>query len=148
MASNTRELSAHEVAELRWRKLTMNAGLWLTQLLAIRTFLSHSADRRLFVRHEDFLDDPAGVTRQILEMLGSDAPVPDLQHLIVGAPLQGNPLIRSDSVAIRRPRAHARARDTMTRLLQGMWEPVLARLTPAATPLGAAAAQLDPEGAR
>lgn len=135
VASNTRELSPHEVAEMRWRRLTMNAGLWLTQLLAIRTFLSHPADRRMFVRHEDFLEDPAGVTRKILTMLGSDAELPDLQALTVGAPLEGNQLIRTDSVAIRRPRGRRRAHDSTTGLVQAMWEPLLARLTPAATPL-------------
>jgi Sulfotransferase family len=134
VASNTRVLSPHEVAEMRWRRLTMNADLWLTQLLAVRTFLSHPADRRMFVRHEDFLDDPEGVTRQILTMLGSDAEVPDLQALTVGAPLQGNQLIRSDTVAIRRPRGRRQAHDSTTRLVQAMWEPVLARLAPAATP--------------
>lgn len=135
VASNTRELSPHEVAEMRWRRLTMNADLWLTQLLAVRTFLSHPADMRMLVRHEDFLEDPEGVTRQILTMLGSDAELPDMQALTVGAPLQGNQLIRSDSVAIRRPHARRRARDATTRLVQAMWEPVLERLRPAATPL-------------
>jgi hypothetical protein len=134
VASNTRQLSAHEVAEVRWRRLTMNADLWLTQLLSIRTFLSHPAERRIFVRHEDFLDDPAGVTRQILTMLGSDAELPDLQALRVGAPLQGNQLIRSDSVAVRRPRAGGRAHDKTTRVVQAMWDPLLERLTPAAVP--------------
>jgi hypothetical protein len=138
VASNTRQLSAHEVAEVRWRRLTMNANLWLTQLLAIRTFLSHPAERRMFVRHEDFLDDPAGVTRQILTMLGSDAELPDLQALRVGAPLQGNQLIRSDSVAIRPPRAGGRAHDKTTRVVQAMWDPLLERLTPAAVPRGPA----------
>jgi hypothetical protein len=133
VASNTRELSAHEVAELRWRRLTINAKLWLTQLLAIRTFLSHPQERRMLVRHESFLEDPLGVTRQILDMLGSDAALPDLNALSVGAPLQGNQLIRSDSVAIRPPSPHRRPRDTTTRLLQAIWEPLLGRLRPAAT---------------
>jgi hypothetical protein len=134
VASNTRELSPHEVAERRWRKLTMNANLWLTQLQSIRTFLSHPADRRIFVRHEDFLEDPAGITRQILQTLGSDAPLPDLQALSVGAPLQGNQLIRTDSVAIRKERPRSRRPDPMTSLAQAVWEPLLRRLSPAATP--------------
>jgi hypothetical protein len=136
VASNTRELSPHEVAETRWRRLTMNASLWLTQLLALRTFASHPAQRRIFVRHEDFLADPAGVTRQILEMLGADAQLPDLGALTVGAPLQGNQLIRSDTVAIRRPVAKAARADTATRVAQAIWSPALARLTPAATAAG------------
>ncbi len=132
VASNTRELSPHEVAELRWRRLTMNANLWLTQLLSIRTFLSHPADRRILVRHEDFLEDPGGVTRRILEMLGSDAELPDLSQLTVGAPLQGNPLIRTDTVAIRRAQPRPPRADPATRLAQAIWEPILGRLSPAA----------------
>jgi hypothetical protein len=132
VASNTRELSPHELAEARWRRLTMNASLWLTQLLALRTFRSHPVQRRMFLRHEDFLEDPAGVTRQILDMLGSHAELPNLQSLKVGAPLQGNQLIRSDTVAIRRASARKPQRDTTTRILQAIWEPLLGRLKPAA----------------
>jgi hypothetical protein len=136
VASNTRELSAHEVAERRWRRLTMNANLSLTQLLALRTFASHRADRRIFVRHEDFLEDPGGVTRQILAMLGSDAELPDLQALNVGAPLQGNPLIRSDTVAVRRAARRAAHGDPLTAIAQSIWRPLLSRLRPAAGAAG------------
>ena len=133
VASNTRDLSSHEVAEIRWRRLTSNANLWITQLLAIRTFLSHPEDRRMLVRHEDFLDDPAGVTRQILGLLGSDSELPDFSALAVGAPLQGNQLIRTDSVAVWTGGPAPPPRDPTTRLAQQIWEPAIARLTPAAT---------------
>jgi hypothetical protein len=136
VASNTRELSPHEVAETRWRRLTMNANLWVTQLLALRTFASHREDRRIFVRHEDFLEDPAGITRQILAMLGSSAELPDLQALSVGAPLQGNQLIRSDTVAVHAAAHRASRRDPFTSVVQSVWRPLLARLRPAATPAG------------
>jgi hypothetical protein len=132
VASNTRELSPHEVAETRWRRLTMNADLWLTQLLCLRTFASHPVDRRIFVRHEDFLDDPAGVTRQILAMLGSRAPLPDLQALSVGAPLQGNPLIRADTVAVRHAARREPPADPITTVAQSIWRPLLSRLRPVA----------------
>jgi hypothetical protein len=114
----------------------MNANLWLTQLLALRTFASHRKDRRIFVRHEDFLEDPAGVTRQILEMLGSSSELPDLQALRVGAPLQGNPLIRSDTVAVRRTSRRRPHADRMTQLLQSVWRPLLSRLRPVASAEG------------
>lgn len=140
VASNTRELSPHEVAEIRWRTLVMNANLWLTQLMAVSTFLSHPADRRIFLRHEDFLADPAGVTRQILDMLGSSADVPDLQALRIQAPLQGNRLIRTDTVAVRassgEPQAGHRA-DPLTSLLQFPWAAVLRHLRPRAVRGGA-----------
>lgn len=133
VASNTRELSPHELAELRWRKLTMNANLWLTQLLAMRTFVSHPRDRRMFVRHEDFLADPDGVTRQILAMVGSDAELPDLDELTVKAPLQGNQLIRAERVAVRRGGSSPPPRDAFTSVAQAVWRPLLGRMTPAAS---------------
>src|SRR5256885_1809536 len=80
----------HEVAEIRWRRRTMSATLWIPHRGALRTFLSHPEDRRMLVRHEDFRDDPAGVTRQILGLLGSDSELPDFRALAVGAPLEGN----------------------------------------------------------
>jgi hypothetical protein len=131
VASNTRELSPHEVAELRWRRLVMNANLWLTQLLSIGTFFSHPAERRIFVRHEQFLADPAAVTREILAMLGSDAELPDLDALVVGAPLQGNQLIRTDRVVVRRSVETRTRRDPLTSIAQAIWRPVLGRLRPA-----------------
>jgi hypothetical protein len=134
VASNTRELSPHELPEIRWRKLTMNANLWLTQLLAIRTFVSHPRDRRLFVRHEDFLADPDGVTRQILAMVGSDAELPDLDALSVQAPLQGNQLIRAERVAVRRAGSSPSPRDTFTSVAQAVWRPLLGRMHPAVRP--------------
>jgi Sulfotransferase family len=135
VASNTRELSPHELAEIRWRKLTMNANLWLTQLLAMRTFVSHPPDRRMFVRHEDFLADPDGITRQILAMVGSDAELPDLDALTVQAPLQGNQLIRAERVAVRRTGSSPSPRDTFTSVAQALWRPLLGRMHPAAMPV-------------
>ncbi|HEY2180173.1 MAG TPA: sulfotransferase [Solirubrobacteraceae bacterium] len=139
VASNTRELSPHELAEIRWRKLTMNADLWLTQLLSIATFLTHPRDRRLFVRHEDFLADPYGVIRQILAMVDSDAEPPDLDALTVEAPLQGNQLIRAERVAVRRAQPSPAPRDTFTSVAQAVWRPLLGRLRPAARPAPGAA---------
>lgn len=133
VASNMRELSEHEVAERRWRRLKTNAELWLTQLQSIRTFLGQPRERRIFVRHEEFLADPAGVTRRILAMLGSEAELPDLGALSVGAPLQGNPLIRTDeTVSVRRANGRVPREDLATQLLQAVWEPALARLSPSA----------------
>ena len=131
-------MSSDSVTSACGNRLTMNANLWLTQLLALRTFASHRADRRIFVRHEDFLEDPAGVTRQILAMLGSGAELPDLQALSVGAPLQGNPLIRSDTVAVRSSARRRPHDDPFTAIAQAIWRPLLARLRPAASAAGGA----------
>ncbi|HEY4997383.1 MAG TPA: sulfotransferase, partial [Solirubrobacteraceae bacterium] len=73
VASNTRELSPHELAERRYRALVMNANLWLTQLVSVLVFLRHPRRRRLFVRYEQFIADPEGVLRQILDAVDSDA---------------------------------------------------------------------------
>jgi Sulfotransferase family len=134
VASNTRELSPHEVAETRWRMLTMNANLWVTQLVSALTFLRHPSERRLFVRHEDFLAEPERVLGQILAMAGATVEVPELSSLRVGAPLQANRLIRSETVSVRRGATPEPVpRSLLTWLLQAPWRPVLKRLRPAAS---------------
>lgn len=137
VASNTRELSPHEVAERRWRAIVMNANLWLTALVAVLTFLSHPRQRRLFVRHEDFLADPEGVLRQILDQVGAEVEVPDLANLQVGVPLEGNRLIRADTVAVRASTLSAPSGSLLTRIVQAPWSPVFRRLRPVATAHGA-----------
>jgi hypothetical protein len=138
VASNTRELSAHEVAERRWRTIVMNANLWLTQLVSVLVFLRHPRERRIFVRHEDFLANPEGVLRQILDRLGAPVELPDLAKLRIEAPLQGGRLIRSDSVAVKRQRASVQpvSGSLLTRLAQAPWELVLRRLRPVASAAG------------
>jgi hypothetical protein len=130
--SNVRELSAHDVAERRWRSLKVNAGLWLTLLTSTLVFLSHPRARRMLVRHEDFLADPAGVVEQILRLVGSSADIPDLDALAVGAPLQGNRLLRDEVISVRRGRPAVPRWSPLTALLQRPWQPILSRLRPAA----------------
>jgi hypothetical protein len=131
--SNTREFSPHEVAERRWRTLSMNANLWLTQLLSVLVFARHPRDRRIFLRYEDLVADPEGVLRQILDAVGSSAAIPDLAALRIGMPLQGNRLLRSDVIALRRSPVQTPAWSPLTTLLQRPWLPILARLRPVAT---------------
>jgi Sulfotransferase family len=137
VASNMRDLSPHEVAETRWRAVAMNADLWLTQLVSTCVFLRHPRERRIFVRHEDFLADPEWILRQILDRVGSRAQIPDLEELRIGAPLQGNRLIRSETVGVRRSGPAPAPRRPLTWLVQAPWRPVLRRLRPAATLAGA-----------
>ncbi len=131
VASNLRELSPHEVAERRWRTLTMNANLFLTQLLAVLVFLRQPRARRLFVRHEEFLADPERVLREILDMVGSTAAIPDLSALRIGVPLQGNRLMRAQTIALERSTAAVTRSSLLTALLQLPWSCVLSRLRPA-----------------
>ncbi len=132
VASNTRELSPHERAERRYRALVMNANLWLTQLVSVLVFLRHPHGRRLFVRYEQFIADPEGVLRQILDAVDSDAAIPDISALRVGVPLEGNRIIRSETIALKRSSGATARSSAITSLLQLPWKPVLARLRPAA----------------
>ena len=76
--------------ERRYGVLAANAYLWLTYLLASWVFLRHPRRRRLFVRHEEFLAEPATVVRRILlvERVERDAGPGDARD---GHPLPGQP---------------------------------------------------------
>jgi hypothetical protein len=134
VASNVREISRHEVAERRVRILTMNANLWLTQLLSVLVFLRQPRERRVFVRHESFIADPEGVLRQIVDSLGTGVTLPDLTALRGGVALQGNSLIMSQTIAVKRSTRPSERWSRTTELLQRCWTPLFARLQPAATP--------------
>jgi Sulfotransferase family len=126
-------LDRRDVAERRFGMLTANAYLWLTHLVSVLVFLRHPRERRLFVRHEDFVADPAGVLRQILDMTGSSAPIPNLEELRTGIPLHGNRLVNSEVIALQPDAPLPRRRSAMTSLLQLSWRAVLPRLRPAVT---------------
>ncbi len=108
-----------------------NAQLWVTHLLCLVAFLRQPAERRMFVRHEEFLADPAGVLRQILDCTGSSAATPDLTALSTGSPLQGNRFLkRSDVIALRGPGSPPR-RSLLTKVMQLPFKLLFARLSPA-----------------
>lgn len=116
-----------------WSMPTANAYLWLTYLLSVYVFLRQPRERRLFVRHEDFVGNPAGVVAEILRWAGSDAAVPDLTGLRTGLAFQGNRLLRTtDLVSLRgHPEAPPRS-SRLTALLHLPWRAVFARLGPTA----------------
>ncbi len=114
--------------------LVANAYLWLTHLVSVFVFLRHPSQRRMFLRHEDFLDDPASVLRQILDRTGSSAPVPDLTALATGLAFQGNRFLRAETIALRAPRSAGARSSLSTKLLQLPWAPVFARLRPRVSP--------------
>jgi hypothetical protein len=138
VASNVRHISPHEVPERRFQILAMNGNLWLTYLLSVIVFLRHDRARRMFVSHETFLEQPEAVLRKILDQVGSDAPIPDLSALDVGAPFEGNPLLGSEVVALERTAAKSRRWSRLTTLL-AFWTPIFARLRPVAAPAPAPA---------
>lgn len=123
----------HDVAERRFGVFAANGYLWLTYLLSTLVFLRHPRERRLSVRHEDFVKDPEGVLRQILDMVGSTADTPDLTSLRTGIPLQGNRLLKAQVIALERETTPRGRRSLTTKLLQLPFTLVFSRLHPTVT---------------
>jgi hypothetical protein len=131
--SNVRAISRHEVAERRVKVLSSNVALWLTQLLSVYVFLRQPRARRMFLSHEQFLADPAGALRAILDGVGSPAQLPpDLTALRSGVPLEGNRLLAAETIALQAPgRAMARW-SRLTAWMQRPWQLVYGSLRPVA----------------
>ncbi len=121
-------LNRRDVAERRFGVPTANAYLWLTYLVSLFVFLRHRRDRRLFVRHEEFIADPEAVLRQILALVGSPAAIPDLARLQTGLAFQGNRLLRSEVLALEHSAGPPARSSRLTKLLQLPWTIVFARL--------------------
>jgi len=121
------------------RLLPTNLYLFATHLLATLVFLSHPRRRRVFVRHEDFIRDPAGVAWEILDHLGLPPSAPDLAHLQTGIPFQGNRLINSKGIELDTSAKHERrSRSWLTGAVQLPWALVFPWLKPRAKAGGAA----------
>ncbi len=140
VASNVRDISRHEVAERRLRIIATNVELWLTHLMSLLVFLRQPRERRVFVRYESFVADPEGVMAQIVASLGTGLELPDMTALRGGVALQGNSLIMSPTIAVKRSTRSAPRSERwslLTSVVQACWEPVFARLHPAAVASGA-----------
>jgi hypothetical protein len=133
VASFTRLVRRQDVAERRLLELTTNVNLWMTHMLSVLVFLRQRRDRRMLLRHEDFLADPEAVLRDILRRVDSPAATPDLATLKTGFPLKGNRLIRSDVIAVKRKAPGPVRRSILTSLLQLPWTFTISRLTPVAS---------------
>ena len=131
VASFNSDINPREVGRRRLRTLSTNANLSLTYLLSVLVFLRQRRDRRLFLRHEDFLANPESALREILDRLDSTAPVPDLASLSTGLPLRANRLITSEVVALQAQPQRAARGSRVTTLLQLPWSAVFVRLRPA-----------------
>jgi hypothetical protein len=121
-----------DVVQYTKSTLTTNVYLWLTNFISVLVFLRQRRDRRLFVRYEDFVTDPAGVVRAILNVADSPAALPDFTSLRTGMPLLGNRLIRSEVIALKGKSAPPARRSWITSILQLPWSPVLSRMRPTA----------------
>jgi hypothetical protein len=128
--SNVRPISRHEVAERRAKVLSSNVALWLTQLLSVYVFLRQPRARRMFLSHEDFLADPAGVLRRILDGAGSSAELPDLTALRSGVPLEGNKLLAAETIALHAPSRPIARWSRLTEWMQRPWRLVYGALHP------------------
>jgi len=112
--------------------LTMNLHLWATHALALPVFLRQPPARRMFLRHEQFLAEPAIALGAILDWLGSDAALPDLTSLQTGFPLQGNPFLKDHHViALKGPPARPAGSSPMTAVMQAPWTALFSHLGPA-----------------
>jgi hypothetical protein len=120
-----------DIAEYDKSTIHTNVYLWLTQVLSALVFLRQPRDRRLFVRYEDLVDEPARVLGRILAMAGlPEGPLPDFAALDVGVPLQGNRVSRSRTMSLR-PRADlVGGGSLLTRVLQWPLLRLLALLRP------------------
>jgi hypothetical protein len=115
-----------------WRRSTTNAYLWLTHLLCVPVFLRHPPERRLLVRHEDFVADPEGVLAEVLARVDAPPELPDLEALDTGLAFQGNRLLRTATVALDGRPEQPVEPSPLTSLVQLPWRAVFARLRPAA----------------
>jgi hypothetical protein len=115
--------------------LSTNGHLSLTHALSLLSFRRQPPERRMFLRHEDFLADPEGVMRQILQRSGFPDEPPDMDALAIGNPLMGNRFLKKGPrvVGVRRTPSRVPRRSRMTSVLQAPWEPIFTRLRPAVT---------------
>jgi hypothetical protein len=106
----------------------------VTHLLSILVFVRHPRDRRLFVRYEDFVVDPGGVLRQILEVSGSSTKtLPDFRSLDTGVPLQGNRVSRSNKLSLKPSSDPVPRSSRATTVLQAPLLALLSRMRPVAS---------------
>jgi hypothetical protein len=112
------------------RIVSKNADLWLTSLLSLLVFLKQPRERRLLLRHEDFIADPQRALQRILDQSACPAALPDLGALSTGMPLQGNPLLWSDEVALNAKPIRSPRGSRLTAFLQLPWTLILSRLKP------------------
>jgi hypothetical protein len=124
-----------DVDEFSKSTLHTNVYLWATHSLSVLAFLRQPRERRLFVRYEDFVADPAAVIARILAMSGADpAALPDFATMRVGLPLQGNRVTREQTMSLRAGEARTPRVSALTALLQAPVMALLRRLRPSAAP--------------
>lgn len=120
-----------DVGEFTKSTLHTNVYLWVTHLLSLLTFLAHPRERRVLLRYEDFVADPAATVRQLMALAGSpQTPTPDFSSLEIGFPLQGNRVTRTTVMSLKPGIDPVRRTSLLTSLLQTPVMAVLRRLRP------------------
>lgn len=113
--------------------LAANAYLYLTHFLSIFAFMRYPRDRRMFIRYENLIADPEQTLNHVLTWSRCCSSAPDdLSSLDTGIAFQGNRLLESSTIDLRRqPRAApSQRRRTLTAVLQYPWSLVHSRLRP------------------
>jgi hypothetical protein len=138
----------HDVGEYTKSTMHTNVYLWVTHLLSLFVFLRHPRERRLLVRHEDFVADPGTVIGRILELSGApDVTLPDFAALEIGLPLQGNRVTREATLSLKRTVDSPARSSRATALVQAPLMAMLSRLRPTSSdsqPREPAAAETAP----
>jgi Sulfotransferase family len=116
--------SKRDVDQPAQTPLRANVYLHLTNLLSALVFLRQPRQRRLLVGYEDFVARPEESVARILGWLGLGVAVPDLGALETGLAFQGNRLLRSPSIALKRGGPKRKQRRRLTALAQAPWRPV------------------------
>jgi hypothetical protein len=121
----------NDVGEFTKSTFHTNVYLLVTHVLSLLVFLRQPRGRRLFVRYEDFVADPAAAVSEILEHSGlSDTAPPDFSSLEIGFPLQGNRLTRSRTLSLKQGADPVAQRSRATAFLQAPLMAAFARLRP------------------
>jgi hypothetical protein len=118
------------------RPTLANLQLIATHLLSAAIFLRQPAERRMVVHHEDFIAAPHDVLRQILDRIGCSSPIPDLDSLKIGSPLQGNRFMKSGpTVRLKvQPHQDGERSTVLTRIVQRGISTILSPLQPSIRP--------------
>jgi hypothetical protein len=130
-------LGRRDVPERRFGVIAANAYLWLTHAVSLFVYLCQPRERRMFIRHEDFLADPQGILGAIMARCGSTVSTLELEHLQTGVPFHGNRLIREREIALEAHDARPTRRSLLTTALQLPWVAIFARLRSVSEPAGA-----------
>jgi hypothetical protein len=131
--SVVRSMGRRDVRERTLGPWRANAYLWLTSALSVLVFLRQPRERRMLIRYEDLLADPAPVLANILRQCGSDASPPRLARLETGLPFHGNRLVEQDIVGFEAQASSTPRGGVPTSLIQLPWSALARCLKPRAS---------------